>query len=215
MRTRGAKNADFEASKSAIVRTVAGFVISTPGPHSFRSLAAASGLNTGTVRHYFGDAAGLIREVLKQLHSNAEPFLRKAKQDVPADAHEACLQFLMSVVFAWRQGLGAIHQLGMLYGLSNKDFGPSYLELVLEPTLATAEVRFASLVERGVILPTDVRAAALSLVAPVVLALMHQDAFGGGAVHPLDVVAFAKQHAAWMATALLNRSHQTLERGNV
>lgn len=107
----------------------------------------------------------------------------------------------MGVVFGWRDGLGAIHRLGMTYGLSTPDFGPTYLTSVLEPTLRTAEARLARHVADGRLPPLDLRAAALSLVAPVVMSLLHQDTFGGTVTRPLDVEAFVVLHAGWCAHA--------------
>jgi AcrR family transcriptional regulator len=192
---------DFEASRAEIVSRVAAFVTQTPGPHSFRSLSVAAGLNAGTVRHYFGDGEGLIRAVLAHLHAGAEPMLRQAATDVPPDVEASFREFLIGVVFGWHDGLGAIHRLGMTYGLSAAGFGPTYLSSVLEPTLTTAEARLARHVAEGRLPPLDLRAASLTLVTPVVMALLHQETFGGGALRPLDVGGFVEQHARWCVRA--------------
>ncbi|MDX2014942.1 MAG: hypothetical protein SFW67_32395 [Myxococcaceae bacterium] len=200
-RRKGARNVDFEATKADIVSRVAHFVTETPGPHSFRSLAAAADLNAGTVRHYFGDGEGLIRAVLGFLHARAEPMLRQAATEVPPDVERSCREFLLGVVFGWEAGLGSIHRLGMTYGLTAPAFGPTYLDMVLEPTLRTAEARLARHVAEGQLPALDLRAAALTLVAPVVLALLHQETFGGKEHRALDLGAFVERHAAWCAGA--------------
>jgi AcrR family transcriptional regulator len=209
MRKRGSRNVDFEVSKAAIVERVAEFVVQNPGPHSYRSLAAATGLTTNAVRHYFGDVNSLVAEALRLLHSKAEPMLRRAATEVQGDLAGACNDFCLSIVFGWRAGLGAIHRLGMTYGLTAEGFGPHYLDDVLEPTLLTAEARFARLVADGVMPATDLRAAAISLVSPVLVALMHQDAFGGAKTRPLDVMAFARWHAALVARSLRGEPQAT------
>jgi hypothetical protein len=51
----------------------------------------------------------------------------------------------------------------------------------------------------------DMRVAALALVAPIVLGALHQSKLGGSETRPLDIDAFANQHAdafirAWQAS---------------
>jgi hypothetical protein len=47
----------------------------------------------------------------------------------------------------------------------------------------------------------DTRHAALALLSPVILALLHQAELGGAKDHPLDVDRFLSDHAAAFARA--------------
>ena len=68
--------------------------------------------------------------------------------------------------------------------------GPSYVDHLLEPLLQAVEARLEQHQQWGELGDHDLRFAALSLVSPVVLALLHQDGLGGQGCRPLDVEAF-------------------------
>jgi AcrR family transcriptional regulator len=200
-RTRGAKNADFAASRQKLLSELADLVVRAPGPHSFRSLAAACEVNVGTLRHYFTDTNTLIREVLFFLNARSNEMLVRAMTQVPESVEESLTSFSASIVMGWRHGLGAIHRLGLVYGLTEEGFGSVYLTQVLEPTLAVAEARLARHVAQGTLPKLDLRRAALAWVSPIVMALLHQDNLAGDHVRPLDVEVFAREHARWCARA--------------
>ncbi|MGL4441314.1 MAG: hypothetical protein ACRCUE_18820, partial [Bosea sp. (in: a-proteobacteria)] len=60
---------------------------------------------------------------------------------------------------------------------------------------AAAEQRLATHIERGQMRDVDVRTAALALLSPVILAMLHQRDLGGEVVRCLDMQAFAAVHA--------------------
>ncbi len=68
--------------------------------------------------------------------------------------------------------------------------------MLLEPTLHSAEARIALHMAQGEIGACDVRVAAVELVAPVVVVLLHQRSLGGVSVRQLDVNAFLDEHVA-------------------
>ena len=71
-----------------------------------------------------------------------------------------------------------------------------FLENMLEPSLQTCERLIEELVEAGELVETDItaRALALTIVSPVLLALLHQHELGGEQCRALDVSAFASTH---------------------
>ena len=71
---------------------------------------------------------------------------------------------------------------------------------LLEPTLQSLEELLGNLVGRKMLPEQDLRAAALSLLSPVLLALIHQDALYGHRCRPLDVEAFVRRHVrSWLS----------------
>ena len=72
--------------------------------------------------------------------------------------------------------------------------GPAYIDHILEPTLAVVEQMLEIWRERGEVDVPDLRTAALGLLAPVVLAMLHQRGLGGVNCRPLDVDAFLDAH---------------------
>ena len=58
---------------------------------------------------------------------------------------------------------------------------------VLEPTLQALEKRLQASIEHGLIIECDTRHAALALVSPLLLALLHQHDLGGTRCRPLSV----------------------------
>ena len=91
-------------------------------------------------------------------------------------------------------------------GLESEDRGPTFLTGLLEPVLEAAEQLLTAHVDAGDLPSCDVRAVALSLVSPVVLALLHQDDLGGAHTRHLDVEEYAAAHARLVLTGLLGTS---------
>ena len=88
------------------------------------------------------------------------------------------------------------HVVGLTEGLHNDRVGPSYLQATLEPLLASVEQRLTLHVARGEMRPVDLRHAAISLIAPLLLAILHQRELGGTSVRQMDLDRFLDDHAA-------------------
>ena len=69
-----------------------------------------------------------------------------------------------------------------------------YLNDVLEPTLQALEARLAGLVAQRAIVECDTRHAALMLLSPLLLALLHQRDLGGTRCRPLSIPALIDEH---------------------
>ena len=119
---------------------------------------------------------------------------------------QAVAIFLGELVDAWTpEGLAGVLGAGLLEGLSDNAVGPAYVEHILEPTLQTAEGLLESFMQRGQLREGPARDAALLLIAPILLALLHQHELGGARCRPLDVRALVDRHVqaflrAWAPT---------------
>lgn len=66
---------------------------------------------------------------------------------------------------------------------------------VLEPTLNARKMRLEDHIARGEMKGTDARRAAISLISPLLIVFLHQDAPGGSDEYPMDIASFAETHA--------------------
>jgi len=169
---------------------------------SFRDLVAASGVSISTLQHYFGRRADIVAAVLAEAAKNAEPHFDHTRQ--PDGDFEASLQsFLAYTRLGFeRFGVGELHALALVEGLQNSTIGPVVVDAVLEPTIDAIASRLVEHQRRGEMrADTDPRFAALSLLAPVILLMLHQHALNGAACHKVDIDAFLLQHAQAFARA--------------
>lgn len=187
-RPEGRTNADFEAKREALALGLLGALTRDGAGASLRELAAACGVTPPTLRHYFGDRVGCVRAALATARRlGAEHLLRTACADL-GDAPTALRSALEELHRGWvDHGVGRINELGLQSGLGDAALGPVYLDEVLEPTLQAFEARIAIHVARGELQVADPRQAALALVGPIVLALLHQHELGGRRCRPLDL----------------------------
>jgi hypothetical protein len=90
--------------------------------------------------------------------------------------------------------VGDLHRIGLAEGLRNPHTALDYLNDVLEPTLQALETRLAGLVAQRAIVECDTRHAALLLLSPLLLALLHQRDLGGTRCRPLSIPALIDEH---------------------
>lgn len=176
-------------------------LLAPDGVHaSLRDLAAAAGVSVPTVRHYFGDRGGLVAAAVETMGNMGTAHIARAA-DTEAGPVAASLGWLLrAVADAWtRWGVGNMVAASVACGVFDAQVGPATVNGILEPVLQAAERRIQRHVDRGEIVVPDVRAAALQLMAPPLLALLHQGPLGGAGCRPLDVDAFLDGHlAAWL-----------------
>lgn len=154
-----------------------------PDRPSMRELAAAAEVSVPTLRHYFGDREGVVSAVLADAHARGAPFLvLAARADGPLEP--SLRSGLMQIVQGHLFAVGGFHAIGLTEGLLHRTLGPTYLQTILEPALQAFELRLQAHVERGELRPLDTRLAALGLLSPVVLFMLHQGELGGHRVRP-------------------------------
>lgn len=200
-RTQGARNADFAETRAEMVRRLRAHVTQPEGARSsFRELATAAGVGTTTLRHYFGTRSGALRAVLDAAFEEGAPYLLLVTQPPTQPLRESVERLLGMVLFGLRAGVVELHALGLAVGLGDPELGPAYLDRILEPTQQAFEAHLAHHLASGALRPdTNLRLAALQLVTPVLVAVIHQLQLGGTSCRPLDLDAMVAGHLdAWL-----------------
>ncbi|WP_438008876.1 TetR/AcrR family transcriptional regulator [Sorangium sp. So ce321] len=195
-RPAGSRNPDFEATREQLARSALARLMEPGGAGaSLRELAAAAGVSVATMRHYFGGREGVVAAALARAHGDGLRYLVEVATG-PLDPLPRSLGWLLAqVIEGFRRGpLSRLHALGLAAGLGDAALGPAYVNELLEPTLKAAEARLARHVAAGELAPCDLRHAALALLGPLLLALLHQGPLGGRVCRPLDLDAFAATH---------------------
>jgi AcrR family transcriptional regulator len=196
-RRSGSRNLDYASTREQIVARLASGILATDRAHlSFRELAHAASVPPSTLRHYFPDRRQVLQAVLEHVHDLGLRYVAEGATAERGDVRESLRWFLGFLVEGWSRGVGRAHAFGLTEGLGEEAIGPAYLRNLLEPTLHSAEARIALHMARGELGPCDARLAAVELVAPLVLVLLHQRALGGASVRQLDVGAFLDEHVS-------------------
>lgn len=193
-RPTGRRNADFEASRTELLERITHAVLKHPHSSSFAELAEASGVARTTLRHYFGTRELLLQALLAHMEVLGQQ--AEARHSIPDDLPlaQALRLALDRLVFGWRVGVGALFVAGLLWGLGDEALGPAYVRSLLEPMLLGFERRLHSRLCTAGMSEQQARHAALALVSPVVLALLHQESLHGVKCRPLDIDEFIPQH---------------------
>jgi AcrR family transcriptional regulator len=201
-RPPGARNADHDEVRARLARAAALALLDGAGqPRSLNALAAAVGASVPTLKHYFGDHDGVVAAALAQSRADGEVHLAWQRDPGPLPLAESVAACCAAIEAGWAFGVGALFTAGLSLGLGHAARGPMAVTHLLEPTLQAVEARLAVHAARGELRPgADLRAAALALLSPLLLALLHQGALGGDRCRPLDLGAFGEAHRrAWLA----------------
>jgi len=195
-RPRGSRNPDFEHTRAGLLAAVRKRLDEPDGAHaSFRELAAAAGVSAATLRHYFGSREGVIEAALAHSHKLGMPYMLNVATGPLGPLRESLRWLLDQFIHGAHTTIVAdVHALGLSAGLRDPKLGPAYLNEVLEPSLQAVEARLARHVAQGDLAPCDLRHAAISLIAPVLVATLHQWLLGGKGCRPLDLEAFVRDH---------------------
>ena len=211
-RPAGARNAQFAERRAALIaKARERLALQTGEPPSFRELALAAGVSVATLRHYFGSREALIKAVFAHYLREGERHLQRTRiVDADESALEPALKdFLERVVRGWTQeSIGPLHRIGLAEGLRHPATALDYLQDVLEPTLQALESRLTVYVERGDLVACDTRHAALMLLSPLLLALLHQHDLGGTRCRPLALPTLIDEHVKVFARAYASPAHQ-------
>ena len=192
MRTYGAKNADHEAKRQKMVALIAPVIMrAAPERPSLREMAKAAGVSVNNLRHYFGTREGVLEAVFEAMGVAGEPYMTRALRFTDLPVATGLHTLLSELTAAWTpEQLGGLHRSGISEGLGSEALGPSYLEHLLEPTISIVEQMLEVWHARKEIEYRDVRVAAMSLLSPLLLALIHQRGLGGCDARPIDFESF-------------------------
>lgn len=194
-RHAGSRNSDFVQTRQALLRAVSTKLRTEKGLRTnFQELAAAAGVSATTMRHYFGSRQGLVRALLENDLATGSPYLLAAATQGPLSLRESIEEFIANLRIGLEMGALEPHLLGLSEGLGDEEVGPAYLDNILEPTIRATEARLSRLIAFGVMPSCDVRVAALELLSPLLMAVLHQKGLGGTKVRPLDLDAFSSEH---------------------
>ncbi len=193
-RPPGRRNADFDASRTELLERITRAVIERPHQSSFAELAEASAVSRTTLRHYFGTRDELLHAMLVHMETLGRQAAARYPETPDLSLADALREALQRLVFGWRVGVGSLFVAGLLWGLGDEALGPAYVRNLLEPLLVGFEQRLQTrLCARGMS-EQKARHAALALVSPVVLALLHQESLHGVKCRPLDIDEFLHAH---------------------
>ena len=201
-RTKGARNTDYEAKRRELLgRLLPRFVDRVQGRPSFRQFAAAAGVTMPTLRHYFGDRSDVVAALLEEYRRLGDRRLELVAQ--PTGDFETSIDAFAQELVAGMQASGGPVRLGDVFaaslaeGLMDPEISPLALRYIVDPAVAALERRLAAHIARGEMRETtDVKAAALTLIAPILLAVLHQDQMKGAGEHPVVLPALAGEVAA-------------------
>lgn len=194
-RPAGTKNPGHDDRRRALAAAVIPRLLELGPAASLRELAAAAEVSVPTLRHYFEDRDGVVAAAMGEMLRLGRPHLAATAKPRRRGLRSSLMEMMRSLLEGWRRfGVGRIYGAGLAMGLHHAVLGPSYVDQLLEPLLQAVEARLEQHRAWGELGDHDVRFAALALVSPVVLALLHQDGLGGQACRPLDVEAFVRAH---------------------
>lgn len=208
-RTLGARNAQFVERRNALIAKAKDrLALQTGDSPSFRELALACGVSVATLRHYFGSRDALVKAVFAHYLEAGRRHLDRTREIADQETLERSLHaFLARVVQGWAEGtVGSLHRIGLAEGLRNTNTALDYLVDVLEPTLQALEDRLRQHVQRGDMVNCETRHAALMLLSPLLLALLHQHDLGGTRCRPLAVPALIDEHVKIFQRAYVARN---------
>jgi AcrR family transcriptional regulator len=195
-RPPGVRNAGYEERRRDLAQRASRALRRADGTAAtLRDLSRSLEVSEPTLRHYFADYEGLVQAALEAVRAGADSFASELDALSKLPAREALGGYSIRLVMTFRRfHLGNIFAAGLALGLGHARFGPGFLENLLEPSLRHAEALLKALREAHRLSPGDDRARALTLVTPIVMALLHQDELGGQHARPLDVDAFVALH---------------------
>lgn len=200
-RPSGTRNPGYIDKRRRLARAAVQPLLDLDSPLSLRQTARAAGVSVPTMRHYFGDLDGVVQAAFEVMRDQGRPYEARLAGGAEAPGPlPASVRWMVRFVHeGWRVGVSRMHAAGIARGLETVPRGRAYLDSLLEPLLQAVEARLAIHRDRGELRPVDLRQAALSLIAPLVLAWLHQDALGGDACRPMDQEGFAEGHVTgWL-----------------
>jgi AcrR family transcriptional regulator len=199
-RAKGVKNADYETKRRELLdRMLPRFARLDLERPSLRQLATAAEVTAPTLQHYFGDRTGVVAAMLEEYRSRGATRLGiVAKANGPFA--ESMREFALSLVFGMQAKgavrLGDVMAASLCEGLADPHISPLALDHIIDPAVDALVVRLEEHAARGEIIEADLRAAALMLLSPLLLAVLHQDQMNGCESRHIELTGLAEQVSA-------------------
>jgi AcrR family transcriptional regulator len=199
-RPKGARDADYDVKRRALLhRMTSRLMRREVARPSLRQLADAAGVTVPTLRHYFGSRAEIVDAILEEYRRLGEARLQSIAADA-APFGDSIREFAGSLIRGMSAPrevrLGDVFAVSLAEGLLDREIGPSALRHIIDPSVDALQARLQLHISRGEMVSTDTRAAALMLISPILVAVLHQDQMGGSGCNPMDVERLADEISA-------------------
>jgi len=198
-RPKGSRDIGHEAKRQDLLAKMTLHMVRRDGGRaSLRELAAAAEVSVPTLRHYFGDRSQVIDAVLAESLRRGRPGLDAQRQDgrpFEASIRHYAKDLVAALTAPKTVRLGDLFAISLAEGFLDPRIGPSTLTHIVDPTVDALQARLAQHVERGEMIATDLRAAALMLVSPLLLTCLHQQQLCGDETSPLKLEALVEDVA--------------------
>ena len=199
-RPKGVKNEGHEDKRrELLLRMLPRFIRRDVERPSLRQLAAAAGVSVPTLRHYFGGRSDVVAALLTEYRSMGEARLRQAAEpagDLHASVRDFAHQFVRGMQAERQVRLGDMFAASLTEGLLDPAVSATVLQTILDPSIDALQARLGRHIEAGQMRQADTRAAALMLLSPLLVAVLHQDQLCGRNTHPLDLPTLADELAS-------------------
>ena len=193
-RKPGDRNRDFEKKREQILDILELRVIQEDGHRlSMNEMAQAADVSLSTLRHHLGSREELLKALLERQGSRGARYLAQVTAEPTTGLDESLRSTLHQVVIGLEHGLAETLAHGLSVGLRDRTVGPAFLNNLLEPIQQSLELRLKHHQRRGELVDADLRVAALTLLAPVVLGALHQRGLCGNEVRPLSLHALVDE----------------------
>lgn len=163
----------------------------SPRP-SLRELASAAGVSVPTLRHYFGARPQVVDAIFEECLKLGQEGLA-AQRNAEKPFAESIQDYSAALIRALAAGrevrLGDLFAVALGEGLLDVGVSRSTLRHILDPTIIVLEDRLRAHIARGDMIDTDVRAAALMLISPLLFASLHQHQLSGDQERPMSLNA--------------------------
>ena len=211
-RAKGVRNADYEVKRRELLdRMLPRFARLDQERPSLRQLAAAAEVTAPTLQHYFGDRTGVVAALLEEQRRRGEARLGRASQ-AQGDFAASMRDFAHAVVTGLQTTaavrLGDLMAASLCEGLGDPQVSPLALAYVIDPALDALVCRLGQHAARGEMIETDLRAAALMLLSPLLLAVLHQDQMRGRDRRRIELRGLADEVSAAFVRAYAARPTQ-------
>jgi AcrR family transcriptional regulator len=201
-RKAGDRNRDFQSKRDAILEALEPRLLRADGPRAtMHELATTANVSVSSLRHHLGSRSEVMAAVLARCGAKGEPFLAMVAAPTDLDLVSSLRWTLQMLQVGMANGVLDMLGFGMSVGMRDDVAGPACLNTLIEPLVQCVEARLDFHVQRGHIQGCDLRVAALTLVAPLLVAALHQQALGGCVVRPLSIPALMEEQVQRFARA--------------